>query len=48
MNKSKEKKPVSETVELKPFNFPEHSITLWALDMDQALVKLEEYLKNNS
>lgn len=48
MNKSKEKKPVSETVELKPFNFPEHSITLWAVDMEHALEALQKHLKNNS
>jgi hypothetical protein len=48
MNTTKDKKKHSEAVELKPYNFPEHNITLWAKDMEHALVELEKHLKNNS
>jgi len=46
MKNSKEDKSVK--VELKPYNFPEHNITVWAKDMEHALEVLEKSIKNNS
>lgn len=37
----------SKIVSLQPFNFPEHDLTVFAVDMQDALSQLDNVLKSN-